>query len=56
MKDLGLANCWKEDPEELKKCREKRHRMQERRSSAWSCYSHYFCEECQIKYEVDSSG
>lgn len=56
MKNLGIANGWKDEPEEYKACREQKHEVKSFSSSSWSCYTYYCCEKCQIKWEVDSSG
>jgi len=57
-KNLGVANGWKEKPQELIKCEEQKHYLQGfvKERSTWSCYHHVTCEKCKIKWEYDSSG
>lgn len=54
-KNLGVANGWKELPPELKACRDKGHVPRTVSSTLWRCYTYYYCDECKILYEVDSS-
>ena len=54
-KFLGVANGWKEFPEELKIAKENNWQII-REDTRWGCYSRYVCHEGKFYYEVDSSG
>lgn len=52
-KNLGTMNMWKETPEEVEKCREENHTLQE--VNLGTCWNEYYCEICHIRYTIDSS-
>ncbi len=54
-RNLGWANDWYDkEPEALKACRALGHQMTSHAGS-WRCVTVYECEQCNIKYAVDSS-
>jgi len=52
-KDLGCANSWREDPVEFTAHRELGHAEDEQYIGR--CLYRYSCDECGIKWTVDSS-
>jgi len=57
MKDIGYANGWSfvgGTPEIVKKCQKKGHTLESKKVG--NCEHEYWCEKCQYKYRVDSSG
>lgn len=52
-KNLGCANCWREDPPEYVKCREQKHELN--MQNLGRCYNQYSCDICKIYWTVDSS-
>jgi len=53
MTNYGYVNGWKETPEQVKKCRELKHKIIEK--NIGRCRNQYTCEICQYTYKVDSS-
>lgn len=53
MQELGIANAWKQIPNELTECREKGHLVNSKTISR--CYHEYTCNICNYRYSVDSS-
>lgn len=53
-KNLGCLNGYSETPDEVKRCWEKAHLLEGRKLG--NCYYEYFCDECRIRYSIDSSG
>ena len=53
--DLGEENSWKKVPRELLDCMKENHTLTVERLNFCGTYNEYSCDECQIKYRVDSS-
>jgi len=53
MKDLGIANGWRETPPELITCSDQDHKIST--INIGKCLTKFICPICKIKWEVDSS-
>lgn len=53
MTNYGYANGWDSTPEEIKKCRELKHKTVEKKLG--NCHYEYTCPICKYLYKVDSS-
>lgn len=55
--DLGYANGWKEEPQQVKNCKAQNHpqRSQNLDPSHHGLDTLYWCDVCGYQYHVDSS-
>ena len=59
MKNLGWANGWDREPEAVKECREKGHKLTPKCDAPgvpYKCHTHTVrCDECGYYFKYDSS-
>jgi hypothetical protein len=59
LKFLGWANGWSDDPDEVKLCKEEKHRVTDQSDAPgvpYKCFVHTVtCDKCGYYYKYDSS-
>lgn len=55
MKDLGCANGWGKDPQEVIKCRADNHKHLKQVEEMGRCLTRVTCPICRYAYTYDSS-
>jgi hypothetical protein len=55
MKDLGIRNSWKQEPEEYKNCVNNNHKLRKVQLDTRGVDHDYYCDICQIKWNLDTS-